>query len=360
LTVRLSVLSGLGPKQAAAFLVETGGAKLLLDLGEESGTRRRPDLGAAGRVDAVILSHAHRDHCGALDLLDRIGDPPVHATASVLSRLGLQVDGRALPPHGTATVAGVSVQTGRSGHALGGIWVRVDVDGGLLYMGDHSDESEVFAFDPPPPSATIILDASYGTAEETRAAQQSDVLAATKGDGPVLFPVPPDGRGIEIALFLHRAGRRVALDDAVRGTLRRIAETDCAFARPGQAELARALADSAPEAIDASTEPDAILAAEASADDGVAAKLLGRGGNAARLRTMFTGHLPEASRGAQMVARGAASLRRWNAHPTLKQNVDLAASVGAATVVPAFGDSSHLPAWRSAFAPSAVYEASTG
>ena len=41
------------------------------------------DVSAVGEVDAVLLSHAHRDHAGALGLLVKLGSPPVYATETV-------------------------------------------------------------------------------------------------------------------------------------------------------------------------------------------------------------------------------------------------------------------------------------
>ena len=84
---RLIAVSGLGPKEPAAFVVETNGQRLLLDCGEGPEPGRLPDVDAIGRIDAIILSHGHNDHAGALRLRDRIGSPPVYATEPVIMRL---------------------------------------------------------------------------------------------------------------------------------------------------------------------------------------------------------------------------------------------------------------------------------
>jgi metallo-beta-lactamase family protein len=61
------------------FLVDTGRARVLLDCGLFQGARalrRRnwePFLPPAGEIDAVILTHAHLDHCGYLPALVRQG-----------------------------------------------------------------------------------------------------------------------------------------------------------------------------------------------------------------------------------------------------------------------------------------------
>ena len=244
MSVRLTVVSGLGPKEPAAFLLETEGLRLLLDLGQGPTPDMRPDPAEIGRVDALVLSHAHKDHCGALDLLGEIGDPPVYATRSVLDRIGPVKEARELPAEGRAEVLGIPVQTGRSGHALGAIWIRFDVDGGLLYMGDSCSESELFAFDEPPRSRALILDASYGTDEESRAAQARDIRALAT-PGHVHFPVPADGRGLEMAAYLHSSGIAVAIDDALRATLRRLSGPDRAFGKPAAVATAAVLAEAA-------------------------------------------------------------------------------------------------------------------
>jgi hypothetical protein len=114
------------------------------------------------------------------------------------------------------------------------------------------------------------------------------------------------------------------------------------------AEAAGALAERAEDA--AQADGTVLIAADATADGGLAAELIGRDG----LRVLFTGHLGAGTRGAAAVAAGRASVRRWNVHPTLAENAALAESVGARLVAPAFGDHRHLPEWRTAFAPAAV------
>ena len=158
----LTPVSGLGAKGPACFLVETGESRLLIDLGYGPQPGLWPDVSSVGRVDALLLSHGHRDHAGGLKLLREVGSPPVYATDIVRATLPQDTRSESLPLQGTAEVCGVRVSTGRSGHAPGGIWLHLAIGGGLLYMGDYSVESEVYAYDPPPEAATVILDASYG------------------------------------------------------------------------------------------------------------------------------------------------------------------------------------------------------
>lgn len=351
MSFRFIPVSGLGLKEPAAFLLEVDGLRLLLDLGQGVEPHMRPDPERIGPVDALVLSHAHKDHVGALDLRERIGSPPVHATGSVLDRIGGTGDKRELPPGGAAEILGIPVRTGRDGHALGGIWIRFDLGGGFLYMGDHNTESNVFPFDPPPATDMIVLDASYAGDEETRGAQEADVVAAAAA-GNVHLPVPADGRALEIALRLKEAGVPVAIDEPVRAMLRRLAGPDGAFGRPGAAEAAGALAEEAPPA--ELGFAGAILTSDGSGDSGASARLIAERGRAERPHLLFTGHLDEGTAGHRLVAAGRARFRRWNVHPTLTQNLALARSVGARIVVPAFGGARSDADWTGGFAPAAV------
>src|SRR5688572_7164910 len=186
---KLTAISGVGAKGPACFLVETERARLMLDLGYGPAPDQWPDVSRVGRVDALLLSHGHRDHAGALKLAHQIGNPPLHATRSVLSRLSQE--GVDLPLHGETEVCGIKVRTGRNGHAPGGIWLRLDVGDGLLYTGDYGVESPIYAYDAPPPAATLVLDGSYGDYSES----MGDCLGRYNpvwDGGSALFPVPAD------------------------------------------------------------------------------------------------------------------------------------------------------------------------
>jgi Cft2 family RNA processing exonuclease len=332
----LTAISGLGKKQPAAFLVEAGGLRLLLDCGEGPEPGVWPDFDRIGRVDAVVLSHGHGDHAGGLKHIARIGDPPVFATAAVLAGLKTPVDGRPLPVRGKIEVLGIEIECGRSGHALGGIWLRLAIGGGLLYMGDHSTESPVYAFDPPPPSETLILDASYGTADETQDSQRR-AIAGIAGRGPLLLPAPPDGRGPEIALFLHGLGHAVRLDRETRAAVRELTTSADEFCRPGAA-AALAQLDRETEELDAEAAPRGVMLAHAPAgQSGVARALVERWREKESPAIVFTGHVAQRTPGADLLASGRAQFQRWNVHPTFAENVRLARATGARRVIAAFG-----------------------
>jgi Cft2 family RNA processing exonuclease len=349
---RLIAVSGLGPKEPAAFVVEADGRRLLLDCGEGPEPGRRPDFDAIGRVDAVVLSHGHADHVGSLRFRDRIGDPPVYATAPVLARLK-DVAGHAIAMRGTTHVLGISIETGANGHAPGGVWLRLAVGEGLLYMGDHSTESLVYAFDVPPPTPTMIIDGTYGDAEETIEPQQARILDIV-ARGPALLPVPPDGRGPEIAIFLMEAGLDVAIDDQVRSVATMLTQAARPSARPASiARLERLLREARRLDADAPAQ-GAMVAHGGSGDVGVAGALIKRWQDAPGPVILFTGHIAAGTTGRRIVDSGRALFKRWNVHPRFSDNLRLLESVDPKRVIPAFGESKYLASWQSRVAPREV------
>ncbi|HEV2008992.1 MAG TPA: MBL fold metallo-hydrolase [Burkholderiales bacterium] len=349
---RLTAISGLGSKGPACFLLETREARVLLDLGYGPQPGVLPNVDAVGTVDAVLLSHSHRDHAGGLALLEKIGNPPVYATDIVRRLLQSETKSRPLPLQGSTDIAGLRVTTGRSGHAPGGVWLHLAVDGGLLYMGDNSGESIVYASDAPPPASTIIIDASYGAYETTfdECVKKFDPVFDA---GPVLLPIPVAGRGPEIALYLMRSHRAVPhIDDALRASLTRLATHDSACLKPGiAAELAQLAAESAMIEKPAGV----MLAGAADATAGDAAKHVAAWEPEPTPAIVFTGYLPPGTPAERLTTSGRASYLRWNVHPRLADNAQLVRAVGAQIVLPAFGDATrHCHAWETAFAPARV------
>ncbi|MCF8480853.1 MAG: MBL fold metallo-hydrolase [Rhodospirillum sp.] len=339
----LTVLCGVGRKYPACFLVQLAGRRILLDLGAGAGTApARPDLSGLGDpVDALLLTHQHPDHLGGLDLLGDLGGPPVFATEPVAAvateRFGVSC--RSLSLAGRMDLLGVSVTTGRAGHAPGGVWIHLsDGERTVLYMGDHVSHSVLYPWDPPPLVDLVIVDASYGVESVPQAARVQalmDVLARE----PVLLPVPVAGRGLEIALEMMTRGLPLPAlcpDLRAMATCLAAGETafDAGFIRPeAKAPLAR-LVREAPEA----DQPDRVTLVSGAVLETplslkLAARWTGRGEP-----VIFTGHIPSQTTALAFVESGRAAWMRWNVHPTLSENIALIRAVKAKVALPAFCD----------------------
>lgn len=214
----VEVLSGLGEKGPACIRLWTGRQLWILDVvfGPEASSPFRSEW--LQGADAVFITH---DHIGGAAHAIR-AHLPIHTTACTARALPPGADLRLLPECGQTVIDGIPVTTGRNGHAFGGVWLHFGLgEEGLFYSGDWFEESEWFAFDPPPGAGTALIDASYHLDPVQQVARRAELDAVPHRLAPavqVLFPVPPSGRAGELALHLMRRGA-VSLDDACRSIL---------------------------------------------------------------------------------------------------------------------------------------------
>lgn len=261
--VRITALGGVQEVGRSAFLVQTRESSVLLDCGVNPGSSRpfetfpRLDNPAfeLESLDAVIISHAHLDHCGIVPFLYKYGyDGPVYCSAPTSNMMTLlqldyldvagkqgttpffdQKDVRECVLHtiplryGVVTdiAPDVRLTLHNAGHILGSSMIHLHIGEGLhnvVYTGDYKFartmllEAATTEF---PRVETVITESTYGgpddimpsrvEAEERLTTIINDTL---ERKGKVLIPVPAVGRAQEIMLVLDGYMRRGLMKEA--------------------------------------------------------------------------------------------------------------------------------------------------
>ena len=261
--VRLTALGGFRQVGRSAILVQTRESNVLMDCGINPGatdpTIAFPRLDTPqfdlDALDAVVISHAHLDHCGFLPFLFKYGyDGPVYCSAPTSSLMTLlQLDyldvankQGVMPPYGQKDVRDTVMHTiplrygsvtdiapdirltlHNSGHILGSSLVHLHIGEGLhnlVYTGDYKYgksmllEPAVAMF---PRVETIITESTYGAPNDvmpTRAESEEKITSIINQtldrQGKVLIPVPAVGRAQEIMLIIDDYMRRGILKEA--------------------------------------------------------------------------------------------------------------------------------------------------
>ncbi|ANG64219.1 hypothetical protein A8C75_18225 [Marinobacterium aestuarii] len=332
---RVEVLSGLNAKAPAAILVHWYGRCLLLDAGGALEACADSGWVLPQIPDAVLLSHDHVDHCAALHQVP--ADVPVYATAPVAAGLHGRRDIRLLPLQGSIDIAGITVTTGQAGHSLGGVWLHLALGDGVFYSGDFSLESTLFALDTPPPAALALLDASYGLYDRVQQVCRAELEPWL--ERPLLLPVPPSGRALEMALWLNdRPECPWTLDDPCRRQLELLQRLAPGLLQAGAAER---LARLKPQPF--GDDVPIILAANPDGVGGEAGRIIAQQPQRA---VLYTGYMPSVAQA--QVESGRAHWLRWNVHPRLTDVLQLAGVLDARRVVPLFSRLDPLEAWQQA------------
>lgn len=250
--VRVTFLGGSRQVGRSAILVKTRESQVLLDCGINPGSRRPiqsyPRLDVEefdiNNLDAVIITHAHLDHCGFLPYLYKYGySGPVYCsepTANVMTLLQsdyidvTRKEGN-VPPYSHEDIFEVILHTiplsygevtdispdvrltlHNAGHILGSSLIHLHIGKGLhniVYTGDFKygptallqPASTYF-----PRVETLIMEATYGnpdnvtpSRDETEA-QFVEIANKILKKGKVLMPVPAVGRAQEILMVINK------------------------------------------------------------------------------------------------------------------------------------------------------------
>lgn len=258
--VRLVTLGAFHEVGRAAMLIQAGASTVLLDcginLGAQDPTQAYPrfdtDEFDLEKLDAVVISHAHLDHCGILPFLFKYGyDGPIYCSEptavlmtlhqldylDVHSREGEyspfdQKDVREVVTHTiplrynvvTDVAPDIKLTLHNAGHILGSSIVHLHIGEGLhnvVYSADFKF-GRTMMLDPAmaqfPRAETLIIESTYGGPDDIMPDREgvegklvSIVNETVEKGGKVLIPVPAVGRAQEIMLVLDAYMRNGAL-----------------------------------------------------------------------------------------------------------------------------------------------------
>ncbi|MEM4347771.1 MAG: beta-CASP ribonuclease aCPSF1 [Candidatus Altiarchaeota archaeon] len=259
--IRITPLGGAREVGRSCFLLQTPESNVLIDCGinvAATGMDRFPDLRAmkieTEILDAVIISHAHLDHCGFLPYLYKYGyKGPVYCTEPTRDLMALlqldaveiseRDDERELPysskeirmalkhtiPLEYEEVADITpdirITLYNAGHILGSSIVHLHIGEGLhniVYSGDlkFGDtrllEAANYEF---PRVETLILESTYGGRYDilpNRKESEQELIKTIKytieRKGKVLIPVFSVGRSQEVMMVLENYFRNGEID----------------------------------------------------------------------------------------------------------------------------------------------------
>jgi metallo-beta-lactamase family protein len=261
--VSLTSLGGAGTVTGSKHLVEHEGCRLLVDCGLFQGRKELRLLNwqrlpvAPSTIDAVVLTHAHLDHCGYLPRLVRDGFAgPIYATPATIdvarlilldsaflqekdaefaNRHGFSKHHPALPLYTRADaeralerfrpvpfhqdlgIGGASLLFRRAGHILGAATAEISVGGVTIALsGDLGRYGDPVMLDPEPIASAdyLVVESTYGdrvhpTADAAEALDQVIDRTVRRG-GTVVVPSFAVGRAQSLLfhlLTLRRAGK---------------------------------------------------------------------------------------------------------------------------------------------------------
>ncbi|PLR85588.1 MBL fold metallo-hydrolase [Bacillus canaveralius] len=246
--MKVSILGGGSEVGASCLHINMADTNLLIDAGMRMhGDELLPALGmldSLGKPDAILVTHAHADHIGALPVVHSLFRKiPIYATPPTADLMKIMMkdsyklleqrsrEANTLPPYteeqvnslldslllfpasGTLRIGNVKITSFRAGHILGAVMFLIEGEGEkLLITGDLSFKAGrtipgvQVPYDIQPD--VVIMESTYGNrahtdrnTEERRLAEH--VAEVVAGGGFALIPAFALGRAQEILLILQ-------------------------------------------------------------------------------------------------------------------------------------------------------------
>ena len=257
--IRLTALGGYREVGRSCMLLETENTKVLLDAGlNHSSDDPYPYIDALGyplsEIDAIVISHAHSDHAGALPFIFKMGfDGPVYCTEPTrdlmtllqFDFLDVSLAQEKIAPYSEADVKNALMHTitreyrevtdiapdvrltmHNAAHILGSSSIHLNIGEGAhnLVYGADIKFGATRLFDnidiKYPRMETLIVESTYGSKDALQMPRQEAeqklieiIQETTQFGGNVLIPVFGVGRGQEICMVIEDAYKRGLLSE---------------------------------------------------------------------------------------------------------------------------------------------------
>ena len=259
--VTITCLGGFREVGRSAILVKTRESSILLDCGLNPGAGRTPEAYPRlddprldlSDLDAVVITHAHLDHCALVPYLFKYGyDGPVYCTPPTAHLMVLlqsdflkvMKEQGQVPPYDEKHVKDAILHTitlnygvvtditpdvkltfYNAGHILGSAMVHLHIGRGfhnIVYTGDFKF-GRTMLFEPAahefPRVETLIMECTYGGESvpprtEAEGAFVHVVNETLRRGGKALIPVPAMGRAQEMMLVIDKYMREGKLIEA--------------------------------------------------------------------------------------------------------------------------------------------------
>lgn len=275
--MKVTFLGGASEVGASCTLLEIGNSRILVDAGIRISPKasrglsgdQLPDLNLltnAGHLDAILITHAHTDHIGALPLVvERYPDTPIYATAPTIALIHtLLVDAhrimtlrhyqegelplfdptatelllKAIQPIDFGQVIKISPDAQAvyhiAGHIVGAGMISIDTSEGLLFLsGDLSMTKQRMVTSAAPPSlhpSWMILESTYGgRLHANRAAEEHRLVQTLRSvidrGGQALIPAFALGRAQELIQILLAYQAELPVPIYIDGMVRSVCDT---------------------------------------------------------------------------------------------------------------------------------------